>query len=393
MLIAVAAAYVVYIFLAYRLGFEQAARGERPLFTDFTSTYGAALLLRQEAPEFLYHPEHISRATEAAGNAAYGGVLTSAQRKVGFAPWMYPPTFILFVVPLGFLSYFAALAGWLALTSIPYLLAGRAILGRVQWAVPAMLAAPPYFYNAMFGQTSLLPAGLIGLGLVSLQRQPWLAGVFIGLASVKPHLGLLIPVALAAGGYWRTFLAATGTVIGLIVVSVIAFGSEPWFAFIGISIFHLQGFEHGAYTWKFMTSVLGATHLAGAGLGVAWLVQTMATATMVAVVASVWWRGRGRPETLDLRAAVLCCAVPLAVPLVFVYDLVVVVIGLAFLLQDMRVRGSTRGEAVVVFASMLGMLLVKGLGAVPGVALGVLAVVALGFLSLLRWRRFGRPGE
>lgn len=34
----------------------------------------------------------------------------------------------------------------------------------------------------------------------------------IGLASVKPHLGILIPLALIAGGYWRAFAAAPLTV-------------------------------------------------------------------------------------------------------------------------------------------------------------------------------------
>jgi len=59
----------------------------------------------------------------------------------------------------------------------------------------------------------LLTAALAGAALLSLERRPILAGVFIGLLAIKPHLALLFPVALIAIGAWRTLLAAavTGT--------------------------------------------------------------------------------------------------------------------------------------------------------------------------------------
>lgn len=93
------AAYAAYIGWAHVDGFARAARGERPLFTDFTSTYGASLLLREAPAEALYVQEAMRAATAIAGNAAYGGRLDAQQRKVGFAPWMYPPTFIAVVLP------------------------------------------------------------------------------------------------------------------------------------------------------------------------------------------------------------------------------------------------------------------------------------------------------
>jgi alpha-1,2-mannosyltransferase len=379
------ACYAGFIAWTYHDGFQKAERGERPLFTDFTSTYGAALLLRKEAAEYLYHPEHIIHATEEAGNAAYHGTLNDRQKKVGFAPWMYPPTFIAFVLPLGFLSYFGALAAWLAITAIPLLMAVRAIMNKSRLAIWLAVAAPPFFYNVMFGQTSFLPAGLIGLGLLNVLRRPYLAGVLIGLASIKPHLGVLIPFALLAGGHWRVFMSACATFVALILSSILAFGTEPWYAFIGITLFHVEGFQYGAYAWKIMTSVLSAAHLSGVSIESAWHVQFLASAICVALVALVWWRGRHRPDTFNLQAAVLCCAIPLAVPMIFLYDLVVLIIALAWLLQDMKTREFKHWEALATLAAMTGILLVKPLGPTPGVQIGLLSICSLLGLSLFRF--------
>ena len=384
LMVAIVASYAGFIAWTYHDGFQKAARGEHPLFTDFTSTYGAALLLRTEAAEFLYSPKHIIRATKEAGNAAYNGTLSEPQQKIVYSPWMYPPTFILFVLPLGFLSYFGALLSWLCLTSIPYLMATRAIMHNSKMALYVALAAPPFFYNVMFGQTSLLPAGLIGLGLFYVLPRPWLAGILIGLASVKPHLGILIPFALLAGGHWRVFLSATVTVLALILATILAFGMEPWYAFIGMSLVNVAGFQHDSYDWNFMTSVLSVAHLSGRSIDVAWRVQAYASVICIAIVSLVWRKARGRPDSFNLQAAVLCGAIPLAVPMVFLYDLLVLVMALAFLLRDMKLHGFQRWEAALTAAAMTGILLVKPLGAVPGVDIGVLSICAL--LCLALWR-------
>lgn len=380
------AGYAGFIGWKYLEGFQKAARGERPLFTDFTSTYGAGLLLRKEAAEYLYHQEHMIRATGEAGNAAYGGTLNDTQRKVGFAPWMYPPTFIALVLPLGYLSYFGALVAWLGVTALPYLAALRAILARDRLAPWIALAAPPFFYNAMFGQTGFLSAGLIGLGLFHVQGRPWLAGVLIGLASVKPHLGLLVPFALLAGGHWRVFASAAATVAAMVLASILAFGLEPWFAFVGTTFFHMEGFQHGAFAWKIMTSVLSLAYLSGASLDTAWEAQAWATAGGVVLVSLVWWRGRQRPDGLGLQAAVLCSAIPLAVPAIYLYDLVLLVVALAWLLQDMKRRGCEVWEAAVLALAMLGLLAVKPLGAMPGIPAAMLSIAALLSLSLFRFQ-------
>lgn len=385
--------YAGYIGWTYQEGFENAAQGEKPLYTDFTSTYGAGLLVQRLPVKYLYHQESMANAQREAGNAAYGGTLDERQRNaVGFAPFMYPPPFIAVVAPLGFFSYFGAMTAWFGVTLLPYLAAMRSILDRDRLAVWIALAAPPAFYNVMYGQTGFLSAGLIGLGIYYVRQRPWLAGMLIGLASVKPHLGLLIPLALLAGGHWRVFASASATVIAMIVASILGFGIDTWYAFIGATIFHTQGFQHDAFPWPVLTSVLSVAQLSVANLDTAWRIQAGVTSIVIGTVIAVWWQGPRRPDGFDLQAAVLFSAIPLAVPLIYLYDLPVLVIAVAWLMRDMKLRGYTGWEVGVILAAMLGLLSAKALGGVPGMPVSVLSITALFFLSLFRFCRLMAAG-
>jgi hypothetical protein len=383
---AVAAAYLAYVATAYVDGFRRAERGERPLYTDFTTTYGAALLLRQAAPEYayVYHPQAIREANRAAGNAAYGGGLSERQTDNIIGRWLYPPTFIFPVLPLAFLAYLPALFVWLAGTLAAYLLAVRAVIGRWALALPLALALPPTFFNTMFGQTGFLSAGLIGLGLAKLRAAPLLAGVLIGLASVKPHLGILLPVALLAGGHGRAFAAAAATVVALALASAAAFGLEPWYAFIGTSLNNIEGFRINAFAWPIMTSLLSLFHLLGASQPVAWALQWAGALAAALLVGAAWWRQRAATGLDGLRAAVLCAAIPFATPMIYLYDLVISSLAAVFLVADMRRRGTNRWEVALLVVSQLALLGVKPLGGAVGVLLGMTGLALV--LALALWR-------
>lgn len=331
---AVAACYAAFIAWKLAGGYADAARGAPPLYTDYTPTYAASMLMREVPAEYVYLQRAMSEAGKEAARAMYGEITTAQARGVGFAPFMYPPTFLFAIAPLAYLPYLLSWFAWLGMTALPYLAAIRQILpGRLAW--PFALAMPPVFYNVIFGQTGFLTAGLIGLGLTLLQRSPVWAGVLIGLASVKPHFGILIPIALMAGGHWRAFGSASITVIAMILGSALVFGDEPWFAFIGTSLFHLGGFGAGAYSFRSMTTVLSAMRMSGASIELAWLAQHAMSIAMVSLVAWVWWRGRTHENTRDLQAAVLCLATPLAIPMAYHYDLVLIVPAIAWIWRDM----------------------------------------------------------
>jgi alpha-1,2-mannosyltransferase len=348
--------YLAFVVSVLATGYASARRGGVPVFTDFTPKYAASLLLQNEPAANLYVPERMFQAEIAAAQAAYDGALDERQaRAIGFAPWMYPPVFIIALYPLALLPYLVSLAAWLLATAIPYVTAiASAVRDRSAWLFA--FASPPAFYNLMYGQTGFLSAGLIGLGLSQLYARPVLAGICIGLASFKPHLGILLPLALVVGGHWKPFGVATITVVGMIAVSIFAFGMDPWYGLIGTADFSSQGFQAGAYDWSAMVTVLGMARLAGVELGMAAKVQAVAALAAAATVAWAWRQQRAEPAHLGLQIAVVCAATLLTVPLAYCYDLVVLVPATAWIWADMRQRGASIG-LVALFAIAVAAIL------------------------------------
>lgn len=378
-------AYVAVVAWSYYGGYARAARGEPPAHTDFTHTYGASLLVQQAPAEYLFYPREMTLAMQLAMRAQYGDDLPLRQAIwAGFAPWLYPPTFVLVIAPLAYLPYLLALFSWLAITAVPYLAAMREIL-RSRGAIPLALAAPPVYYNIAYGQSGFLTAGLIGLGFAQLERRPTLAGICFGLASVKPHFGVLIPLALVAGGRWQAFSVASITTVGLMVLSVLLLGADPWYLFISVMEHHQLGFQEETYDWRLMTSILSTAHLAGMSLDSAWVVQYAASAAAALVVGYVWWHGSCRPNTLGLQAAVLCLATPLAVPMVYLYDLVLLTPAVAWIWCDMQARGRRPWENGALLAALGALFTVYPLARATGLQLGAVPVAILLALAMYRY--------
>jgi len=375
--------YLITVAYIHVDGRQAAARGETPLLTDFTSLYAASMLLREQPAVDLYRPREMYQASLLAAQAAHDGNLNEKQvRAVGFHPWMYPPPFIVLAAPLAYMPYLYAWLAWLLLTSIPYLLAMRAILKDQSFWLIA-LGAPPVFFNIMYGQTGFLSAGLIGLGLVWLRPRPVLAGVCLGLASVKPHFGLLIPIALICGAHWKAFWTAAATVIAMAVATVLLFGADVWFAFIGTLFSSLRGFEQGLYKWNVMPSVLGALHQAGLDLNWAWRGQILGTGLALVTVGWAWWWHPERPSRPELQAAILCLATLLAVPMVYLYDLMLLVPAIAWLWTDMRQRGCRSWQFWLLISCMAGLIALREIGA-AGPLFGILLILTLLCLAIQR---------
>ncbi|MEH6470945.1 MAG: glycosyltransferase family 87 protein [Halopseudomonas sp.] len=370
----------------YWQGYQLVEAGKEPRFTDYTSTYAASLLLQREPAANLYVTERMFAAEVDAAHAVYPGQLTQQQAEGhGFARWLYPPIFALFCLPLALLPYIPSLVAWLSITAIPYIATLILTLPKRSGLI-LVLAAPPTFYNIQYGQTGFLSAGLIGLGLTLLRSQPTLAGVLIGCAAFKPSLGILIPIALAAGGYWWSFTTATSVVISLIAASIIAFGLDPWLAFIGTSGYSFDGFGRNLYNFKAMVTPLGASRMLGASINTAWIIQSLAA--LLSVIAVIWaWRQPAEGRS-GLQASVLCCASLLFTPMAYLYDMALIVPAAGWLLADMLQRDYRRYELTGLILAMAIILPMFEIAHQTGVQLGPLPAMILMLLSLNRLKRF-----
>jgi Glycosyltransferase family 87 len=147
-----------------------------------------------------------------------------------YYPWGYPPPYLAVAALLATLPYVASALLWIAGTLALQIWSLFAITGTAR-AASSQSAAPPAFINISLAHTGFLLAGLMGLGLMALATAPTAAGVAFGLLTFKPQFGLLVPVALIAGGHWRTFLSAALTIAFMVGGSLVAFGAEPWIEF------------------------------------------------------------------------------------------------------------------------------------------------------------------
>ena len=114
----------------------------------------------------------------------------------GIMPWLYPPTMLLFVLPLALLSFWVAY-GVFAFGAL--LLFVRVVRMIAPWpqAIWPILGFPGITLVLVAGQAACLTAGLAGLSLCLLRRHAGWAGVCAGLLFVKPHLAILFPSRLA----------------------------------------------------------------------------------------------------------------------------------------------------------------------------------------------------
>lgn len=256
-------------------------------------------------------------------------------------PWAYPPGFLMLLMPFGLLPFAAAWgafdllgAGALAVALRPF------AAGRVQVLLAASLA-PAMLPCLLVGQTTLLwLAGLVG-GLAALRAgRPMLAGIFIGCLTLKPQLGLLLPVALVACGAWRTILAAALTTLVLAVVPTALFGAAYWPEMLAMIKVHGETVRGAIGELKLMISAYSALASLGMPEPLALVAQWVLAAAAAAAVFAIWRHPRAG---FDLRAAVLLTAIPLAAPYLWHYESAILAPAALFMLRAGAIAMSPAG--------------------------------------------------
>lgn len=301
----------------------------------------------------------------------------------GTYAFLYPPTLLLIIAPLAFLPYLVAFTGWLVVGLASYLSALWRILPD-RLTLLAGLGFPALLLVLDHGQTTAIVVALLIWALIMLPRDPALAGVLIGVMAFKPQLGLLVPIALLAGGYRRTVLTAAATLTGMVALSILVFGPHVWRDFFAISGFDREILNQGGGLSPYyrMQSVFSALRLLGAPLAVAYTVQVIVSA--VAAWCVFWtWR---KPVEQGLKNALLCAAIPLSVPYLMDYDLLVLAPAIAWLASAMLRNGSRPWERFVLISAFVLPIYAQTLGALAHLVLAPLVVGALVAVILVRIR-------
>lgn len=232
--------------------------------------------------------------------------------------WQYPPTYLLLITALASLPYLFGFTLWSTTT-----LAGFGVVIRKQINDPLILfgvvASPAALSAFITGQNGFLTAALLILAAFNPKARPVIAGIAAGLLTVKPHLGLLIPIAYLAAGCWRAIGVAIITALVLAALSLGAFGAEPWAAFFGAVSEVSARVSAQIMPLAKMTTPYAAALFAGLPI-----IFAQAFYGVIAIGAGVFvWRVWRMVDDQGLRAAALICGVLFAAPYGFHYELII----------------------------------------------------------------------
>jgi len=295
--------------------------------------------------------------------------------------WSYPPTVMLIAAPFGRLGYLPALLVWtVAGLALFFAVIARRIADRR--AQIALLVSPAAIFCLISGQSSFVTvAMLIGI-FALLDRRPLIAGVLIGLMTLKPQLALLLPVVLIASGRWRVFAAAAVTTLALAALAAALFGTQAWTEFVtqglptqNIVLADPEGIATPYYPTMFM-NLRGI----GLGYGIAMAVQVCFAVAAVGAVAWVF-RYRADADPRLLFALFVACSIA-AVPYLLVYDTLALSFAALALLAGNAL--DTRGGWLARLVYWLPLLQI-GLGNlhIPGPAL-IAPLFAVYILQMLK---------
>jgi len=297
--------------------------------------------------------------------------------------WSYPPHVLLFIWPFGLLPYLPAYIAWCAIGIALYLFACSGAISRQRLLFLAV--APGIAVCVFFGQNGFYTAALLIGGLLCLERRPVLAGVLFGILTVKPQLGLLLPVILLLERRWLTIASTAATVAVLVTATAMLFGWDVWIEFWRKVVPQQQWLtEHGGdLLFAMVSSVFYGARLLHLPAGVAWALQGMVAALAVAAVAWTYWKRRDPALSL----ALFVTATFLVTPYILNYDMVI--FGFVVALLREREDNTMRDHWLLIAVWTLPVtMMIAAVGWVP-----LAPIVLIAFASRLVWRLAHNEGR
>lgn len=340
----------------------------RPFGADFLSFWTASRIALLGRPALVYDVT----VHQAAQTALLG-------HPVDYSAFFYPPVFLLICLPLALLPYAASLALWMATTGGAYVAVVRRWFPEGGWL--AALAFPAVFINLGNGQNGFLSGALFGGGALLLGRRPFLAGALMGGLVYKPHLGLVIPIALIAWGRWKALAGAAASSMLLCLAATLAFGSATWRGFLRASALARHALEANLVGNQKMQSLFAAVRLFHGGLGLAYLAQILlSSGACVALILA----GR-KARTADGEGPALIAATLLCSPFLLDYDLTLLAFPLAWLASRGLRSGFQPWEKAILAAGFLLPGISRPIATAFGLPLAPLVLLTVFCAVLRRW--------
>lgn len=267
--------------------------------------------------------------------------------------YVNPPPYLFLTAPLGLMPYWVAWLAWaLGGWAIWFLVCRRLLPDEPL----VLLSCPAAYLAACHAQNGFVTGALLVGGVMALsrgdRRSEILAGVLFGALVIKPHLALLVPLWLIAGGRWRALVAGAATAVMLCLLSLLVFGWATWAAWP--NCFHVSAVllaqPAGPFFYRMATPFALIRVLVGAHAAMA--AQTVIMLAMGVLV----WDATRRQGANAATGALMLAATAIASPYLFSYDFPFLVQPILWLVGAARSEGWRPWEKAGIIALWLAPL-------------------------------------
>lgn len=248
--------------------------------------------------------------------------------------WQYPPAMFFLVGLLALMPYKVSLWLWIFSTAAVFVWALQRLVRSAtpefkdqRLATLLILSSPVCLMVMTSGQISLLTAALLMTAAFRPNTHWLLAGLAAGVLTVKPQLGVLIPLAYFVAGAWRAFGVAAVTAAALHMISILVFGPETISAFFN-AVVRLQSDVAGSGTHTppvNMTTLFGQLRYWQVPSSIAMLLHSLLAAFVFVCVTWLWRRQAPRDGSALYLAALTGAGAILVTPYAYAYEMAALV--------------------------------------------------------------------
>jgi hypothetical protein len=339
---------------------------------DFTAFYTGATMIAEGEGAELYDFAAQARAQQR--------LLGERRFERGLLPFLNPPHVAFALVPLTRLSLAHALWIWTAAQLGVALWLGSLLWRRADTSqeralvLSAVLAAPPLFQSLELGAFSVLVAlAWIKARDALAARRDAAAGLWVAVGLVKPHLVLLLAVALLAARRWRALAALGALALAFTAGPALALGWGVWPAFARAAL-------HTGLNPDTMYNLEGALLLLGVHGA-----RAIALLGLAAAAGGVIWLWLAVEASLDGKLAITALLAMLTSLHLYAQDGLLLVVAALFFHWHVRGAPSPRFAAVALASPGLWFLAERALTSRLPLRFPVLLALALGALFVGEW--------
>lgn len=281
----------------------------------------------------------------------------------GYFPMVYPPFYYAIVSPLSVLPYRTAAIMWMAImagcfvaTAAILMRAHRNESDRLSWFLAISVLFMPLIESLNSGQKSTLLLLLFTATYALLRAgRPLSAGFVFGLLAFKPHLAVVIAIAMLWKRQWRFLLGAAGSA-GILATISVAMGIDVCSSYLQVCLGMGSYVQTGGYRLSEAHSWWGAMQLMLTGaptIVVKGAALALTIATLILLSRTLAGRFDTQGTKFPLQYAALVIVSILVSPHLLTYDLTLLILPLCLVVSE-----SSRHRPSKLVVAILAALLV-----------------------------------